>query len=393
MGKPSATVPEFLALGVKVLPDFIKDPADLRAAQLSLAESMFENSDYPDAQAAFVTVVESAKAARDIPIEAEAEGYAGITAYYLGHPEAGQTFAQHSLDLSRRRGVTPSARVLIKVFYAENLENAGYRSEANLRLLREAVAESRSEHLPDGELAYATDSLAEDLAERGKLDEAEALSNETLAIYQREPYAVCDQADASQDLAFIRNQRKDYAASLVQYQQAYREFVRCAGADSRNALVSQAFVTAAMLKTGQARAAIPILVDALPKWRKVYGEQSSDIAQPLLRLTMAYLAVDEFYHAERTAETLLQVAKGHFNPLSSQNAVCEKAMAAALAGQHRYADALVHAELADKAFAAEKSTSPGVLLKAAELQSLLLDLRSKLAQPTAGAAASSRPAK
>jgi len=31
-GKPSATVPEFLALGVKILPEYIKDPSDLRGA-------------------------------------------------------------------------------------------------------------------------------------------------------------------------------------------------------------------------------------------------------------------------------------------------------------------------------------------------------------------------
>jgi serine/threonine protein kinase len=37
MGKPAATVEDFLQLGVRVLPDFIKDPADLRAAKLSLA--------------------------------------------------------------------------------------------------------------------------------------------------------------------------------------------------------------------------------------------------------------------------------------------------------------------------------------------------------------------
>ena len=29
-GKPAATVPEFLALGVRMLPDYIKEPADLR---------------------------------------------------------------------------------------------------------------------------------------------------------------------------------------------------------------------------------------------------------------------------------------------------------------------------------------------------------------------------
>ena len=40
-GKPAATLPEFLRLGVTVLPQYIREPRDLRQAQLALAESMF----------------------------------------------------------------------------------------------------------------------------------------------------------------------------------------------------------------------------------------------------------------------------------------------------------------------------------------------------------------
>ena len=52
-GKPSATVPEFLALGVKILPEYIKDPSDLREAQMGLAESMYENGDLDGARMSF----------------------------------------------------------------------------------------------------------------------------------------------------------------------------------------------------------------------------------------------------------------------------------------------------------------------------------------------------
>jgi hypothetical protein len=43
-------VPEFLQLGVNMLPDYIKNPANLREAQVGLAESMYDNGDLDGAQ-------------------------------------------------------------------------------------------------------------------------------------------------------------------------------------------------------------------------------------------------------------------------------------------------------------------------------------------------------
>ena len=63
-GKPSFTVPDFLELGVKLLPDYIKDPADLRKAQMSLAESMYENNDLDGAARVFGEVIASANRSR-----------------------------------------------------------------------------------------------------------------------------------------------------------------------------------------------------------------------------------------------------------------------------------------------------------------------------------------
>ena len=64
-GKPAATVPEFLALGVKVLPDYIKNPADLREAQMGLAESMYENGDLNNAQKVFTQTIASGEGCGD----------------------------------------------------------------------------------------------------------------------------------------------------------------------------------------------------------------------------------------------------------------------------------------------------------------------------------------
>ena len=48
-------------------------PGDLRAAQMSLAESMFENGDMKNAQKVFTQIIASAKASGDVESEAEAE--------------------------------------------------------------------------------------------------------------------------------------------------------------------------------------------------------------------------------------------------------------------------------------------------------------------------------
>jgi serine/threonine-protein kinase len=103
-GKPSATVPEFLALGVKILPEYIKDPSDLREAQMGLAESMYENGDLDGAQKVLTQTVASAKAAKDIRAEAESEAFSGNIAYLQGQMEAGEALTAHALELSRAPG-------------------------------------------------------------------------------------------------------------------------------------------------------------------------------------------------------------------------------------------------------------------------------------------------
>jgi hypothetical protein len=146
-GKPAATVPEFLALGVKMLPDYIKNPVDLRQAQLGLAESMYENGDLDDAQKAFTRVTGNAKAAGDMAAEAESEAFSGNIAYLQGQMETGATLTAHALELSRRPGVSPAVRVWSAIYYAWNRDNNGFRTDENVRLLEYAVKESRDSQL------------------------------------------------------------------------------------------------------------------------------------------------------------------------------------------------------------------------------------------------------
>jgi hypothetical protein len=64
-----------------MLPDYIKEPADLREAQLGLAESMYENGDLDGAQKVFTQVTAGARAAGDVQAESESEAFSGNVAF------------------------------------------------------------------------------------------------------------------------------------------------------------------------------------------------------------------------------------------------------------------------------------------------------------------------
>jgi eukaryotic-like serine/threonine-protein kinase len=377
-GKPAATVPEFLALGVKVLPEYIKDPADLRSAQMGLAESMYENGDLNNAQKVFNKTIAEAKSAGDVGSEAEAEAFSGNIAYLQGQTDQGQTLTAHALELSRRPSVTPTVRVWSEIYYAANRENNGFRSDENLRLMESAVKESRDRHLPERETAYAIYMLASDFEVRGQLDEAERLINEAIAIYGREPYAICDQSEMYADLAYIRAARGQFEASLPLYQQAYDGYKRCSGPDNRGTLVVEDYMAGAMIRSGKAKEAIPMLEASMPAWRKVAGS-SPDLANPLHFLAMAYVDTGQYVRGEKTAEELVKVQEGKVAADDHRMGSSHLLWARALAGEHRYREALPHAEIADRVLA-QTLISPTQKQVSADAHRVLLEIQSNLAK-------------
>jgi serine/threonine protein kinase len=376
-GKPAATVPEFLQLGVRILPDYIKNPADLREAQMGLAESMVENGDLANAQEVFTRTMAAAKSAGDINAEAESEAFAGNIAYQLGQMSVGQNLTQHALELSRRSAVTPAVRVWSEIFFAANRENNGFRSDENVKLLQSAIQESRERHLPDRETAYALYMLASDYEERGRLDEAESLINESIAIYNQEPYAICDQSEMYADIAYIKGARGDVAASLPLYQKAYQGYKACSGPDNKSTLVVEDFMAGAMIKLGQSKAVVPMLEDALPKWRKIAGS-SPELANPLYFLASAYVDTGDYVHGAKTAEELVEVQQGKVAAEDHRMGSSHLVWARALAGEGHYREALPHAEIADTVLTKTANT-PGQRLEKDKAHQLLLDLQSKIA--------------
>jgi serine/threonine-protein kinase len=374
-GKPAATVPEFLDLGVKMLPQYIQNPADLRAAQMSLAESMFENDDLDNAQKVFGQTIASAKAAGDTAAEAESEAFSGNIAYLQGQVEQGEALTEHALEISRKPGVPPSVRAWSAIYFAWNRDNSGFRTDENVRLLQLAVQLCRENNLPERETAAALTALGDDLELRGRLDEAEKPYREALAVYEKDPLALCDRSEALNDIGSIVEMRGDPQGSLPLYQQAYEGYKQCTGSESRGALSSQEYIASVLMKLGRGREALPIMQATLPAWRKLDGS-SPDFAEPLWYYARANLATGNFAEAEKAAHELEAVQNGKISPTDRRTGASHMLLAEALAGEHRYAEALPHAVIADRLLFTT-AISPGAKLMGDEAHKTLIDIQAK----------------
>ncbi len=350
LGKPTSTVPEFLELGFRVLPDFINDSADLRAAQLSLGESMFANDDYANAEGAFSKVLASARAAKDTPTEIEAEAYAGVTAYFLGDAQLGRQLSAHAMSLVNAPGVTPSARVVIETYYVYSREAGGDRSDENVRILRRAVEECHARHLPDRETAAAVGWLAWALNARGNNLEGERLLQENLVTYGREPYAACDLAATYLRLGNSYYVRGAAAESLEAHRQAYVRYTTCDGPEGLNTIEAGANLARDLAMSGQTTAAIGLLQGTLPTWETKYAT-SSDRFMPYKMLSQAYLLDGQFTKSAAAAEKALAILQSTNGKNLAQQALCELFLAGALHGEHRSAESLVAAEKAVQGYA------------------------------------------
>ena len=377
-GKQEFTVPEFLELGVKLLPDYIKNPADLREAQMSLAESMYENGDLDDAQGVFGQIMLSAKAAGDVGAEAEAEAFSGDIAYQKGRTDEGKTLTAHALELSRKPGVAPTVQVWSEIYFAANREKSGFRSDENLRMMQHAAKLAQDDRLPERETAYALYQLAEDYEVRGRLDEAAQLIQQDIDIYNREPYAVCDQSQMYEDLAYIDVSRGDIQSSLPLYQLAYDGLKACSGPDKKNTLMVQALMAGAMTKVGESKQAVPILEGALPAWRRI-ANSSQDMFPPLYYLSRAYVDVGRYQDGEGLAKELMSDLEGKVAPTDRRIGATQMAWALALAGQHRFDEALPHARIAEEL--TENAPTPYSRRMGAEAKQVLADIQARMQPP------------
>ncbi len=345
-GKAVATVPEFLRVGLTRLPDYIRDPADLRQAQLGLAESMFESGDFADARVAFANLITSAVQANAPADKAEAEAFAGSIEFQQGNTAGGRKLEADALEISRAPDTPPRVRALVENFFAFNEENSGFKSDENVRLLRSAVKESNAQHLSH-ESTLALASLASVLFMRGQTQEAKSIYEQLLPIYAADPLAVCDLSDTYSWLAWISNTSGAIAASPNLFRAAYDGFTRCSGPDSRMALDQLPYWADALVRLGRAPEAVTMLENALPTWRRASGENPDHTqAAFLYYLAFGYEAVGRHAEAEHTAHEYLTRVDGQLAPKHRMIGLAHLVMGQALAAQHRYREALPHARLA-----------------------------------------------
>jgi tetratricopeptide (TPR) repeat protein len=379
MGKPAATVPEFLGLGVKILPEFIHDPADQRFAQLALAESMMHNADQKPAQAVLLMVRDRARAAGDTGSQAEADAFASQIAEQTGQMEQALALSQEALDLTAHGAEAP-VRVWSELAYAQVRENSGAPSDSNLALLRDAVSIARKKKLSDRIVGAAQYALASDLEIRGQLDEAESLIRDDLALYQREPYAVCDQSQMYADLGFIAGMRGDHAASVPLFQRAFDGSRACAGPDNRATLTTEDFLGGAMLHAGDANGAVAVMRDALPRWQKI-GAGGTDLSNALFYTTSAYKAAGDLKDAEITGRELLVNVHKYSPPTTHVAGASEQIVAETLMADGKDREALPHAKLADAALS-KSSHSPTFQAGAQKMHEELIALEKRLGEKT-----------
>lgn len=375
-GKPAATVPEFLALGVRMLPDYIKNPADLRQGQLGLAESMYENGDLDGAQKVFTQVAAQAKRASDVPAEAESEAFSGNIAYLQGQMQIGAQLTAHALELSQKSDVPPAVRVWSAIYYAWNRDNNGFRADENVRLLQNAVQECRTSRLSPRETADALSNLGEDLELRGRLKEAGAAFEEALQVYAADPAALCERSEIDGELAWIKQMSGDVAASLPLYEKAYNGYKACSGPESRGALTEQEFLAGALVKLGRQQEAFSIMQRAMPVWRRMLGS-SPDLAEPLNFMCLTEIETGHYSDAEQDASEMIQVQTGKVAPTDRRFGASHLLWARALVGQRRFEEALPHARIADTLLA-RNAISVGAKQSASEAHRLLLEVESKV---------------
>jgi serine/threonine protein kinase len=380
-GKPAVTVPEFLQLGVKILPDYIRNPGDLLQAKVALAESMFDNGDLNDAETIFQQTAATARSMADVDAEAESEAFVGHIRFLHGDVASGKKITADALRLSRQKKVSSTVRVWAEDFYAYDRENLGMITDENIDLLRSAADEATRNYLPVHERAKAIYNLGTTLEYLGKLDEAAALYDEALSLYKQDPEDVCDPSAVYGDLAYLHYLKNDVLGSLPFFQRSYDGYKTCSGAGSRDALSILAYMGAALVRSGRTQDAINLLEASWPEWEKVSGGYISLPEYPVY-LSIAYVAAGRYPDAEKLASALLAARQVKIS--SGVADFPEFILAQALAGEHRYQEALPHADLALHSF---RETNPNITVAPwgytirAQVEDADADIRSHLGLP------------
>jgi serine/threonine protein kinase len=340
--KPVATVAEFLRAGVRNLPAYIQNPADLRAAMLGLAESMYESGDTDDARATLRHVLALSQGSAAIGNRVEAEIYLAVIDFDRNEVPAGRALSAEAFRLAHAYPVSARVRILTDVYYAFNEDNNGFIKPGNLALLRESAHEAIADHLPRNDQDLALHDYASDANMQGHVATATRIFSLLRQRYRDDPLALCDRADVDGWLAWIDNQSGRIIESLPLFREAYDGYVQCQGRASAEALEQVPYWGDALIRAGRAADAVKLLEGALPTWRRALGDKSDQV-EILYYLSRAYSAVGRYRDAQPLAEEFLESLHDRLAPGSRMFGLGQMALAEALVGEKCYAAARPHA--------------------------------------------------
>jgi serine/threonine-protein kinase len=375
-GKPVTTLQDFLKLGVKVLPEYIKDPGDLRQAQLALANSMSVSRDYDSARQVWTEVMHTANADHDIAAEAEATAYVSSLDFLQGRSPQAMAMSDKALQLSRKSGVPGRVRAIAAVIYAVIREESGVRTDENIRLLDFAVKEARESGLPPHEVGLGLYYYGFGLMNRGKLDQAAQTYHEALRAYGQDPVEVCEEINVYGGLAFVSQMQGNVPEAASYDKRAYDSSLRCRGPEDQETLRLQTYWANTLIDEGKADEVLPALEGSLPLWRKTFSSKSSYLYDEYYTLARAYLKVGRYKDAEGFGREALSLMEPQRPAIDWTIGTSHSLIGQALAGEGHYTEAVHELELAESVYAANQD-SAGHIASLAKLRGYLEDARAK----------------
>jgi eukaryotic-like serine/threonine-protein kinase len=389
LGSPTLTVNDFLKLGIKTLPLYVHNPADLRHDLNRLAASLSDNDDYKDAQPVFARTLHEAEASHDIDAETESLSRSGDIAFRLGNLEDGKSLTGRGLKLSQDPSVTPEVRVGAMIAYSINREAYGMNTEENLRLLQDALDEAKRQNLPPREIASITFKLGNAMNQRNNFDKAAAAYQQALGFYQKDPAYPCTSATVEAQLGTIDRLQGRLQDGLMHHRHAYEVIVNCVGSESPYALYIDRLVGQDLVWLGRGDEALRIMSRDVAINRKLDGgSRAPALSRAIHTLAEAELLTHHPVEAEALVREEMDMAHGKLDANSRGFGLMYLLCAETLVAQHREEEALSFAIKADHAMGQARPTdSYADRVKAAEAHQLLASLQSHPA-PAQGARAS-----
>jgi serine/threonine-protein kinase len=374
-GTPEPTVKQFLEKSASVLPLYLKDPDDLRQAQLSLALSLYWNQDFPPAKSLYAAALASAQRAGDRVAEAEARGNLASIAYFEGKNAEAKDQIGQSFALASRPDVPVDLRFLITQKYALINNDLGGKAADLKRILAAAVTEARAKNVNPADIAESLNYLGGLALNAGDIASAEKDYQDGLSFYEKDPLSECDQSLTELGLASVRREQNRPRQAVDLLRKSYATTLKCWGPTpyTQN---SEARLADALVASGKVDEGLTILEKAKAGWLKPPVNRSVVFAN-LKYLAYAYVEAGRFTDAEGVTSEAYELFGKELPRDNKRLAGLHLTWARALVGTGRWKDALPHAEIADEVL--DKNPVTPLQKSNAEMARALLEsVRSKI---------------